>query len=198
MRGIAVWYHQCPDCGFLFTAHFDGWSVEDWRREVYNADYGQVDPDSVTGNRARGNAGLILNANAQTPIGRMLDYGGGDGYLAAFLRDKGIDAASFDPVLDPRDPGGGFDLVTAFEVFEHTTTPVETARAASDALAPDGTLLFSTLLHDDIAAQDMSSWYIAPRNGHVSIHTRKSLARLFGDLGFTARHLSPGLHLASR
>ncbi len=198
LRGIPVWYHRCPDCGFLFTAQFDDWTADDWRREVYNDEYRTVDPDYISGDRARANAALILDAHSRTPIGAMLDYGGGDGYLAAYLRDKGLDATSFDPLLDAAPPPQGtFGLVTAFEVFEHTATPIETARDALAFLRPDGVLLFSTLTCDGLAPQKTDWAYLAPRNGHVSIHSLASLDRMFSDLGWKLQHIHTGLHLAT-
>jgi SAM-dependent methyltransferase len=72
-----------------------------------------------------------------TPGGRHLDYGAGNGELAAYLIDKGFPFAIDDPAGDriaaaqkflspgktflPFDPrkSGQFDIVTCFEVIEH-------------------------------------------------------------------------------
>jgi hypothetical protein len=42
---VSVNYHRCSECGFLFTAFFDDWSPEDFRRFIYNGDYRLVDPE---------------------------------------------------------------------------------------------------------------------------------------------------------
>ena len=53
---------------------------------------------------------------------RHLDYGGGRGLLSDLLREKGWRSESYDPFVDRSvslQDLGPFDLVTAYEVFEH-------------------------------------------------------------------------------
>ena len=201
LSGAPVYYHRCLHCRFVFTIAFDAWSSDDFRREIYNESYAAADPDYADGSRARANAALTENAMRQFGATRVLDYGGGDGTLAAALRAKGLDATSWDPITD-RDnaapAAGSFDLVTAFEVFEHTPTPFETASQALSLLRPKGHLLFSTLLMDDLPRQATDHWYIAPRNGHISLHTRASLQALFDRLGWAVRFVNHNLHIAQQ
>lgn len=194
----SIWYQRCNTCGFLFSDAFDGWSVEDWKRNVYNDDYAQFDPDGDNGSRAHANAGLALGVARQMGAARILDYGAGNGLLARYLIEAHSDCVSWDVFDDVPLPAGPFDMVTAFEVIEHTPTPIETAREALSRVREGGAFLFSTLTLDDLPGQAMDHWYIAPRNGHVSIHTTLSLGRLFGDLGWQVQHLSPGVHIARR
>lgn len=200
LRGEPVWYHRCITCGFLFTADFDHWTREDWLREVYNDQYGLVDPDQADGSRAKSNAVLVRNQTHGDH--RILDYGGGDGTMTRELHAIArAGACSWDPILDGSDdipPTGSFDIVTAFEVFEHSPTPIETVAQALSFLIPRGTLMFSTLLCDALSPQAMDWPYIAPANGHVSIHTSASLAHLFNSLGWKVYHLSENLHVAER
>lgn len=198
LRGWPIWYHRCSACGFLFTAQFDDWSPEDWRREVYNAAYGEVDPDYADGSRARANVALVLDIGRKLGVRGVMDYGGGDGKLGEALSGHGFElVASCDPNFGAALPSGGnFDLVTAFEVFEHTTTPFATLKEAMSFLRPGGALLFSTLICDALPQQSCDWWYLAPRNGHVSIHTTASLDRLFANVGWSVRHLSAAFHLA--
>ncbi len=201
LSGTPVYYHRCLQCGFVFTVAFDAWSSDDFRRNIYNEGYAEADPDYADGSRARANAVLTENAMGQLGATRVLDYGGGNGALAAVLRAKGLDAQSWDPIADrdrPAPAAGTFDLVTALEVFEHTATPLETAAHALSMLRPNGRLFFSTLLMDGLPRQATDHWYIAPRNGHISLHTRASLHRLFDRLGWTVNCLNHNLHIASR
>jgi hypothetical protein len=47
-------------------------------------------------------------------------------------------------------------------------------------LSRDGILWIQTLIHPHPAENDiLSSWYIAPRNGHISIFTLPALTALF-------------------
>jgi hypothetical protein len=41
-------------------------------------------------------------------------------------------------------------------------------------------------------------WYVAPRNGHISIFSRKALAIAFGRYGYKTVSLSDNLHFAFR
>jgi SAM-dependent methyltransferase len=205
LSGNPVYYHRCQSCGFIFTDAFDDWSLHDFRREIYNADYAAADPDHADGSRARLNAALTENALAQLGAHRVLNFGGhggSDGRLTAELIARGRDAHSWDPASDAaRNPGiatGTFDLVTAFGVFEHTPTPVATAAEALSFVRPGGQLLFSTLLLDDVGRQATDHWYIAPRNGHISLHTSASLKALFARLNWGVRSFNSNLHVAER
>jgi SAM-dependent methyltransferase len=202
LSGIPIYYHRCLSCGFIFTVAFDAWSIDDFRQNIYNDGYATADRDYADGSRARANAALTQNAMGQLGVRRVLDYGGGDGTMATALRAQNFDALSWDPVADEeRDAGvvpGSFELVTAFEVFEHTPTPVTTAAEALSFLRPNGHLLFSTLLMDELHRQSTDHWYIAPRNGHISLHTNASLRALFAPLGWTVRSFNALLHVAER
>lgn len=211
LSGVPVWYYRCASCGFLFTPLFDPFSPDDWRKHVYNDGYAQVDPD-YSGARAEANAPLVRTIAEQLGLmdpmrqatlierPRMLDYGSGAGTLTELLADLPVERAAWDPFQAPdkgdKRPSGKFELVTAFEVFEHTATPLETARDALGFVRPGGALLFSTLVCDDLPPQKTDWWYLAPRNGHVSIHSTRSLDVLCGVLGFAVQHLTPNVHIA--
>ena len=195
VKGEAVWYNRCGECGFLFTTQFDHWTPEDWRREVYNAGYAAVDPDQANGIRAQNNVGFVADFARQRNLTRILDFGGGDGLLARILTEGFFDAQTWDPLVDQPRPSGDFDLITAFEVFEHSANPRETVAELRSWARPHAVELVSTLTNDD---WDVSHWYVSPRNGHVSMHTTRSLEKLFDQSGWTVCHLSAAVHLATR
>lgn len=202
LSGIPVYYRQCMACGFFFTDQFDRWSNAEFLAHIYNERYRDVDPDCVE-LRPRNNANMLAQ---QFGIHRhrlsCLDFGGGDGKLADYLRKLGfIDARSYDPFTPGADalPTGRFNLVTCFEVVEHVPDPKRTVAALAQAIAEDGMVLFSTLvLPADFASQGVSWWYVAPRNGHISLYSRRSLALLWKALGFTLGSFNDGLHVAWR
>jgi tetratricopeptide (TPR) repeat protein len=129
LSGFAVYYRRCGRCGFVFSSDFDGWGMEDFRRYIYNGDYGLVDPDYAEA-RPVGNARLVAESFAGSREGmRILDYGGGTGLLATRLREQGFLAETYDPFSEFNElPAGRFDLVTCFEVMEHVPWPRETVR----------------------------------------------------------------------
>ena len=63
-------------------------------------------------------------------------------------------------------------------------------------LNPDGVVLFSTLLSDGNLApgRPLSWWYAAPRNGHISLFSARSLAALGAIEGFSVGSFSQDLH----
>lgn len=57
-------------------------------------------------------------------------------------------------------------------------------------------LLFNTQLPPkDIAARGLDWWYVVLRNGHVSIHSERSLRRLAADHSLSLLSLSSGTHI---
>lgn len=202
LSGIPVYYRCCSQCGFLFTSFCDGWAADDFVRHIYNADYGLVDTE-YRDVRPRRLAAMVADQFAsQAGRMRVLDFGGGNGMLAGLLRARGFNAASYDP-FDPAGSdtadrlAGAYDLVTCFEVLEHTPDPLATARDIAARLAPGGLVLFSTLLlPEDRPPGSLDWWYIAPRNGHVSVFTARSLALLWRQSGLAVASLDPGTHLA--
>jgi SAM-dependent methyltransferase len=196
--GYPVYYRRCPQCAFTFTTAFDTWDWDDFRAHVYNDDYIVVDPDFVE-LRPAGNANLIAHSfpDAKTSI-RILDYGGGNGVLAARLCDAGFSAKTYDPYSSLNQlPAEKFDMVTCFEVLEHVPTPQTTIAAMVSLLKQPGAILFSTLLQPKEFPQiGLNWWYAGPRNGHVSLYSSQSLARLFQPHEMKVASFSDNLHLA--
>jgi hypothetical protein len=197
LSGIPIYYGRCLDCGLVATSMFDAWTPKDFADRIYNDEYVKVDPDYEQ-KRPVQTSELVFDLAGKLGARKVLDYGAGQGLMARILRGRGLDCDSWDPMVqaDPFQASERYDLVTSFEVFEHTPTPVRTAREALSVLGEEGVMLFSTLTVDRLAHRNIGFWYIAPRNGHITIHTRRSLQRLFGQLGWRVHHFSDGLHLA--
>lgn len=188
-----VAYARCNACGLIFCPEMREWSAQRYAREIYNAEYATADPDYAEA-RPAANAALLLSFLDGKRL-RHLDYGGGNGGLAARLRDGGGDSTSYDSFVDGAMPAGPFDLVTAFEVMEHVPDPLTMLRAIESVSHAQTVLMFSTLLAD--GAQP-GWWYMAPRNGHVMLYTRTALQRLFAGIGWRVISVSPLLHFALR
>ncbi|MFM0734117.1 class I SAM-dependent methyltransferase [Paraburkholderia sediminicola] len=197
--GIPIYYHRCDRCGLIFTRAFDRWQKSAYLKHIYNEHYEVVDPDYVDA-RATANAVMVADFIAKGNALRCLDYGGGNGTLSGLLRGRDLDAHSWDPMAEDatEPPLGSFDLVTAFEVLEHTPEPLATVEQALGALRQRGVMLFSTMTMDDLPPRAMDHWYIAPRNGHITIHTAPSLQTLFATFGYRVHHFNKNLHLALR
>jgi SAM-dependent methyltransferase len=198
LSGCPIYYRRCQQCAFTFTDAFDAWSPEAFRQHIYNDDYLTVDPDFIEV-RPSGNAAVVSSTfQLFKDSMQILDYGGGVGLFAQRLRDHGFSAETYDPFSNFNQiPSVSFDLITCFEVMEHVPWPTETVATIVSLLKEQGAILFSTLLQpDNFAAVGLSWWYAAPRNGHVSLYSRQSLAHLFAPHGMRVASFSEGLHIA--
>lgn len=208
LSGRPVYYYRCPDCGFLFTRSFDAWRPEEFAQFIYNGDYQTLDPDYAE-MRPRQNANILQSLfGERLKALRLLDFGAGNGGLARLLRENGCAADSFDPfgndgarslsaVIDR------YDIVTAFEVFEHVADPVACLAEIDRLLRPDGLLLISTRVNDGKEGKAgigprLTWWYASPRNGHIALHSRRSLMLLMQKFGFHFGSFNDDLHVALR
>ena len=202
LSGRAVTYHRCPACALLFTGDFDAWDREDFRTQIYNEGYADVDPDYAV-SRPAASAELIGTLFGEACRGLdVLDYGGGDGALAALLtRQHGMVAEVYDPFNPACDipPHRLFPLITCFEVLEHTPDPRATIFEIAGLVQTDGVVVFSTLLQlDDFLQQGLGWWYVAPRNGHLTMYSAQALRALWAELGFQLISYGDNLHVAYR
>lgn len=199
LSGIPIYYYRCSACQFCFAPEFSSWQTEDYANHIYNEDYILVDPEYVD-IRPQANAqGMISMLGAQKGQFRHLDYGGGSGLMSKLLRQEGWNSSSYDPfVNDDIDPAslGQFDLITAYEVFEHVPDVRPLIQRLSNLLAPQGIILFSTMTSDEsiVPGQRLSWWYAAPRNGHISLFSKRSLVLLGEREHFKFGSFSSGFH----
>lgn len=201
--GINVDYYRCCCCGFIFTDFFDRFSVEDFRREIYNDDYIKVDP-LYNYTRPKRNAAFldrILDATFFRDRGaHILDYGAGSGLLSAFIEEP-CRIVSYDPMCPKYSsfPEEKFELIFSSEVIEHTVHPKKIVEDWANLLDRNGIVIFSTQLQpDNIDAIKGAWWYIGPRNGHVSIFSSESLTRALAGCGLRCETLSSEWHIAYR
>lgn len=196
--GFLVQYLFCEDCGFCFAPELYGWTLKQFADKIYNDSYVEVDPDYLSA-RPRTNARSLVSMIGDRGLYiRHLDYGGGNGLLSELLREEGWQSASYDPFIDSdglRD-FGKFDLITAYEVFEHVPDPRRLVKDLALLLDDDGLLLFSTLVSDGNLRprQRLDWWYASPRNGHISLFSTKSLSVLGAREEFKFGSFSAGFH----
>jgi hypothetical protein len=125
---------------------------------------------------------------------RFLDYGGGCGLLVRLMRDSGLDFLWHDRYatnLFARGFEGStadhYELVTAFEVFEHLADPLD---EIAQMFIVSKNILFSTELLPESRPRPGEWWYFALESGqHISIYSRESLRRI-------AEHFSVNLYSA--
>lgn len=183
---------SCQTCRFSWFPEFSNWSDTDFQSRIYNDLYHLCDAPFLEDRPNRLAEWLIPLVGARS----LLDFGGGEGQLAARLNRAGKSAVSYDPYYGDREwPGGTFDIVTAFEVVEHVPDQFWLFDTLAGFLAPGGLLVFSTLLRPDTFGNDW--WYASPRNGHVAFHSPESLAAVCSKSGLSLHSLSREMHIAS-
>jgi hypothetical protein len=202
LSGIPVYYSHCNSCNYLFAPEFLNWSDNDFLQRIYNIDYEKVDPDYQF-TRPQNNAGFInkLFHDSKTEI-RHLDYGGGNGLMSEILLANDFDSQSFDPFpssIISLDQLGRFNLITAFEVFEHVPYPLQLMKNIIQLMDDKCLFLFSTLTIDRNIKKNerINWWYCSPRNGHISLYSKNSLALLAKKHNLLFGSFNDGLHFFS-
>jgi len=202
--GCPLYYYRCGECAFIFTDFCDTFSPAEWHTHIYNADYARIDPDYVSV-RPHGNA-KVVDAVAhwfkRSLVG--LDYGGGSGLTSKLLRERGYVYDTYDPFGETRlspDLRGTYNFCSAFEVIEHSPNPRELMQTIVSLATPGRLIMMiGTQTHDGSVcdASRLSWWYVGPRNGHISIYSRRSLAVLAAQFGMTCTCVSKSTHLLTR
>jgi Methyltransferase domain len=179
LSGVLVPYYRCPRCSFIFTDLIDNWTADDVSRFIYNSDYIKVDPEYL-GARALRIAALMANALAGCEDLRILDYGSGSGVFSAEMARRGFKhVQGYDPFSSPCKPSGLFDLITCFEVIEHSPQPLETFNEMFNSLTNDGAIIIGQSFQPaNIEEIGTRWWYVGPRNGHVSIFAEETFIAL--------------------
>lgn len=137
-------------------------------------------------------------------ISSCLDYGAGYGLYVRMMRDRGHKFEYWDPygpnlfargfaVESPTE--ASFSCVTAFEVIEHLTDPIESLLPM--AKSAELMILSTSLVPDSLPAPD-EWWYYSLETGqHVTLWRPAGIQRLAALMGF--RVISIGsLHIFSR
>ena len=183
LSGIPIYYYLCAQCNFCFAPEMYKWALDEFSQKVYNPGYAEIDPHYKT-IRPQVNADNINNifGDKKSSI-KHLDYGGGNGLLSDLLSKWGWDSDSYDPFVNHdiniKDLGL-FDFITAFEVFEHVPDVNELMFQLNTLIKNDSIIYFTTLVSDGNIEKNkrLNWWYASPRNGHISIFSKVSLAIL--------------------
>ena len=188
-------YVVCQNCRFLFEKDLalDPDHLAKKVANIYQKDYFE---STDTGWKMRGDGFLKIVKKIIKLYGfftrkkaSILDYGGGNGYLASKLSQH-FNVSYYDKFEKPSIAGGNRilespakkDIMYAVELVEHITDIHEWGFLKE--LSPD-IFVFTTCLSDNISHKEFSNWpYINPDGGHTAIYSRKSLYLLGKKYGF--------------
>ena len=191
VNNTPIEYFKCSKCYCIVCPEMLNWTPAQLGAFIYNSKYEVYDPDYKTGARAKEYAdflrGLLPNFK-----GRHLDYGSGEGLLS---KELGWLSTNYDPFSNTERPTGLFHLITAVEVFEHSTDLDSVIKDMIQYLDKRGAIYFSTKLSSkDIKAN--TDWsYVAPRNGHINIQSRESLIILAKKNNLFFDSMNDGSHV---
>ncbi len=202
MNKHEVDYWRCGVCGFVRTDE-PHWLIESYSDHIIAIDTGIVQRPGLLAPQVEG----IIRRTCRLD-GRFLDFGGGTGLFVRLMRDRGFDfyrqdkfvlnslALGFDLENLPSTEHH-FDLVTAFEVFEHLPDPI---KQVAEILRYGPSVIFTTELIPDSRNEPLDDWgYLGTAHGqHVSFYTSESLKRLGERLGAMYFSSANGLHILTK
>jgi hypothetical protein len=182
LSGIAIYYAICDHCGFCFAPEIMAWTDAELKEKIYNDEYVLIDPEFVE-IRPKKDEARLNELFPQHDHIRHLDYGGGEGKLSQLLKNSGWNTISYDPFFNTDqeiEQLGKFDLITVFEVFEHTKNIHRLMEDLSLLVKPEGVIFFSTAVTDKTIFRNkrLDWWYASPRNGHISLFRLDNLITL--------------------
>lgn len=187
-------YHQCTNCGFVQTDE-PFWLQEAYQSAITSLDIGLVGRNIYLQKEI---PKIIDGCFPDAKI--MLDYGGGYGMFVRLMRDAGYNFyrqdiycenlfAKYFDVTDIETKK--FDVLTAFEVFEHLNNPLEEIKLMYSF---SDNIIFSTVLLPDNIADFNNWWYVSPETGqHIAFYSLKSLQHIANQ--FKSHLYSNGVNL---
>ena len=179
LKKYDVKYFKCDNCGYLFTEE-PFWLEEAYSRSINLSDTGLLDRNIYFSKVLSVLIFFCFDRN-----GSFFDYAGGYGVFTRLMRDIGFDFYWHDPYTQNLFANGfekdlkfnsRFELLTAFEVFEHLVNPKE---ELEKMLEFSDTIIFSTELMPQEIPDPKDWWYYGFNHGqHISFYTEKTLNTL--------------------
>lgn len=178
MNKYIIKYYQCTSCRFIQTEE------PYWLEEAYEDAIAETDLGYVTRNIMFSEMNSSIIKLAFNKKAKFLDYGGGYGMFVRLMRNRGFDfyrqdvycenlfSRHFD--IEDIDTKSGFEMLTAYEVFEHLPNPIE---EIENMLKFSDSILFSTQIQLEKSYKSVDDWwYFTPETGqHVALYSKKSL-----------------------
>jgi 2-polyprenyl-3-methyl-5-hydroxy-6-metoxy-1,4-benzoquinol methylase len=207
-RGVDYW--RCDACGFRFSTPAANANLANELSDFESAYLSYLGPDPADD---RNFANLVRWMSRFSPLESrsVLDVGCGGGKLVRYLRARGIDAQGIEPSdalyqrflasetvffhgttddFAQQNPGGTFDLVTAFDVIEHTPDPASFVRSLAALLKPGGTMFLSAPDAGSLTATLLGKYWHHYNRYHLSYLSAPIVRRIARDRGLEMLHVS--------
>ncbi len=189
-----IQYFQCQNCGFIQTEE-PYWLGDAYSQAIAPSDEGLIFRNLMLAQITNNIISNFFNSEAS-----FLDFGGGYGLLVRLMRDirynffwedkycQNLFAQGFETRGDR-----SYQLLTAFEVFEHLVNPLE---EIEELLKYSQNILFSTELIPANNPKPDQWWYYALNEGqHISLYSLKSLSILAKKFGLNLYTNHSSIHL---
>jgi hypothetical protein len=172
-----VAYFRCNQCGFIQTEE-PYWLGEAYENAINSNDVGLVSRNITLAEITKAVISIFFDQKKS-----FLDFGGGYGMFVRIMRDRGFDFYRYDKHCEnlfARDfdadlqADAHYELLTAFEVFEHLANPLTDIAAM---LKLSSNIIFTTELIPSQIPKPDSWWYYGLEHGqHVSFYTVRTLS----------------------
>jgi 2-polyprenyl-3-methyl-5-hydroxy-6-metoxy-1,4-benzoquinol methylase len=196
-RRKMISYYKCESCYFIQTEE------PVWLEESYSEVIAKTDIGLIYRNIKNSDITEKVISNLLPSVNKCLDFGGGYGVFVRIMRDKGFDfywyddycsnlfSEYFEGSLDET-----YDLITAFEVFEHLPNPMSTITKLASM---SNNIIFSTVTTDGII-DFQNWWYRGETSGqHISFYNTKTLNNIANKLDLNYYPIEGGsIHLFSK
>jgi len=193
-----VEYFYCPDCGFIQTEE------PYWLKEAYKNPINTTDTGILSRNIGLSQITAIIICFLFNKDGKFLDFAGGYGIFTRLMRDIGFGFYWYDPYCTNllargfklKDEKSKFDLITAFEVFEHFVEPIKNIEKM---LQFSDNIFFSTQLLPSPISRPEEWWYYGLEHGqHISFYSLRTLNHLAQKYNMNLCSNNRNLHLLTK
>lgn len=199
LNKYSVSYFQCTNCGFVQTES-PYWLPEAYSSAITKADLGLANRNLILSKISKAIIVAFFNKS-----GSFLDYGSGYGLFVRLMRDKGFNFYWYDKYCDNLFAKGfekdsnlscNYELLTAFEVFEHLESPVI---ECEQMLKYSQNILFTTNLLPDGPPKPGEWWYYGLEHGqHIALYPYNSLVELGKRFGLNLYSDGKSIHLLTK
>ena len=201
LKKYEVKYYLCEECEFLAT------EAPFWLDEAYSEVITSLDIGLISRNLQFSQIVCdFIEFNKFKSLDNYLDFGGGYGIFVRMMRDRGFNfyredrfcdnlfAKNFD--LNDLNSPKGFQLLTAFEVFEHIENPIQQIKEMFEL---SDSIFFSTEIHPEFNDDLKNWWYLIPSTGqHISLFSIKSFYKISEILNVNYYTNGKNLHLLTK
>ncbi len=198
-----VKYFKCRESGFIQT------EPPHWLEEAYQSAIVSLDVGLAQRNEEIASITKKIFARYFPDGKKYLDYGGGYGQYVRMMRDRGYNFYLYDAYAEnlyarffeikdiEKCKAREFEVVTAFEVFEHLENPLQ---IIEKLFTMSDSILFSTeVVPDKMVAAEKDWWYFVPETGqHIAFYTMRSLQIIADRFGATLYSNKVNMHLLTK